>query len=711
MASLPRYGWVVLCVGLGVLAVGQAAAQGPETQVTAALSSLDAWLGDSERAQAWRTFLCSEALEQELARGPSADRKVLAQALGRYTSGKPGLELRRFVAVRQALERWLDALPPWSVADLSQLARDAKSQFRPMTDADVTRAREALAAAVAGLERLLNQGTEEDRQGWKTYLEWDQMQAQLQAGAKADWKLLQTLAAKYIEEREGLELPQFTAVRDNLRRYSDAVLFATNTKAEEFHQQYATELADRLQAYVAKPNAGDAIAIGRLVGWLDRFQQADDLVAAVRRHYWKPNFYVQLSETMLNTGISMDVDEEVSVREVIMGTTIRGQAHMEGRVTLDFVPRDEHAAIDLFLQGTTYSNNVGRNGPVKIYSTGTTWVSGRKRVMVSDTGLSSWRAQASCRTSSSINRIQADCDLVEKIAWNRARKTKSQVESIASQRAAGKAARMMDDQARDLLAQANDAFNQKFRYPLIRRGGFPQLLELRSTDNVLQVTALEAGPDQLAAPDDPPSLATAHDVAVRIHESLVGNLTQAAFGGLTLTDERMADIVEKLTGNVPDELKIGQENDPWSITFAAERPVDVTFQDSVATVCIRGKRFTRGDQEVRDNIEISTAYRLEKTPTGSRMTRVSDVNIEYVGKKQLTVAQVTMKTFLKKKFENLFKPQTESDGVELPGRWGKPGKLRLDQLICDDGWLALGWFHPNTPAQDATAQVAVLERP
>jgi hypothetical protein len=216
-------------------------------------------------------------------------------------------------------------------------------------------------------------------------------------------------------------------------------------------------------------------------------------------------------------------------------------------------------------------------------------------------------------------------------------------------------------------------------------------LAFRTDDSGLFVTAVEAGPGDLAAPNDPPAATPQLDAAVRIHESLPGNLCQPFLGGITLTDERLAMVIEGLTGNVPEELQVRDERDPWSITFAHVRPIDVRFANSGFTVVIRGTRFTRGDQALPRPLNISAAYKVERTAKGTKFTRQGEVQVELPGTKQLSVAQVAMKSFAKKKFELLFKPVIESQGVGLPGRWTKAGKLQLAQLHCDKGWLALGW--------------------
>jgi hypothetical protein len=217
----------------------------------------------------------------------------------------------------------------------------------------------------------------------------------------------------------------------------------------------------------------------------------------------------------------------------------------------------------------------------------------------------------------------------------------------------------------------------------------------------MHVVGLRAGADQLAAPNQPPALTANHNLAIRLHESFAGNLSQAALGGVTLTDEKLVQLVEQLTGSVPEEMEITEEDDPWSITFASERPIDTRFDDQNVTISIRGKRFTRGSQELKENLQISATYKLERTAHGTKLTREGDLQIAFAGSKRLSASQIAMKTFMKKRFEDMFKTEIVSDGIELPGQFGQAGKLTVQQVHCDDGWLALGWNHPPLNARTA----------
>ncbi len=701
MRLSPQYFLAIVCaLSIFVTRTDSAAAQTATADVKLALESLHDWIGGGEKGEGWRRYLKTDELEQQLEKGSHADRLAVQAVLDRYSSDVEGLEMRRFLAVRRTLEAWLKELPPLAADQLATAAREARGNFASKGAEDVRQARQQLDSAIAELDRLMAKWVSKTRADWQDYLDWQVMKDELNA-ASPDLKKLQGISDKYFQNHEGLELPRFIAVRHALRNYADVSLFASNAKAQEYYEKYMDQLAERLDAYTQKPTAEDAVMIGQIAGWMHRFGQAPELVSAVRHYFSRPNLFVQLSEDMLRTGIETDIEEDTQAREVILGTTMYSNGTMKGRVGIDLIPSEETAALDLLLSGTIHSNNTGYNGPVTIYSTGVTTLDARKRIEVDAEGITLRSARASCRTSSRVNNIAARSQLIKTIAWNKTRQSKSRAEAIAAGRAERRVAGKMDSEVAELLAPTKEMFFEKFRYPLVRRGGFPEVFALRTTEDRLFIKALEAAPDQLAAPDEPPALTADHDVAVQVHQSLVGNLSQALLGGVTLSDERMALLSERLTGEIPEALEITQDSDPWSITFANERPLDARFDDHQLTMMIRAKRFMRRDQELKENVEVSAIYDVEKTARGTRMTRKGDVNVVFGEGKRLTVGDVAMKTFVRKKFEDLFKEKFESDGVALPGRWQAAGKMRLDQLHCDDGWLVFGWYQPPADARTA----------
>ena len=139
----------------------------------------------------------------------------------------------------------------------------------------------------------------------------------------------------------------------------------------------------------------------------------------------------------------------------------------------------EAANLRLVLSGIVHSNNVGYNRGVTIHSRGVTQVEATKDVVLTATGFDAAGANAQCATSSTIDGISARSRMIERIAWKRAMRSKGAAEQIASHHAEQRVAAQMDDRADKLLAQARDQYHEHFRNPLLRRGEFPQEMDLR----------------------------------------------------------------------------------------------------------------------------------------------------------------------------------------------------------------------------------------
>jgi hypothetical protein len=372
---------------------------------------------------------------------------------------------------------------------------------------------------------------------------------------------------------------------------------------------------------------------------------------------------------------------------------------------VQLAPAADSAALDIRLAGQAVSRNVGYNRGVTIYTSGVTQIAASKRIHVTADGIASDPAQAWCTTNTTINGIEHRSCLVRKLAARRADKTKPRAEAIASRRAEGRVERRFDGQALELLGKAEDGFTNRFRLPLLRRGEFPRELAFDTTGDQLDVHMLQVANAQVAAPSDPPPLESGADMSVRLHETFVSNFSRAMIGGVTLTDERVAQLVKDLTGNVPDELVISPDKEPWSITFSATDPVSTQFTDKTVRFAIRGRRFTQGDNVIQSTIELSATYSLERTPAGVRLTRQGDVNVDYVLQRgTLSPAQIALRTLMRRKFESLFTPEITTEGLKLPGRWEKAGRLKLRQMDVSSGWVVLAWGIPAATTHLADAR-------
>ena len=466
------YFFVAVAIAAGLLISRDARAEGSQARAEQRLRELHSWLDGSEFGPAWRSFLKSDLLAAELAAGADADPRIVSEVLEQYSSAAAGLDRRRFVAVRDALQDWLTNLTQTDLADLPQLAREAKEHFRPANEKELNRKKAALETSTQQLDRVLTRAGATKRRGWQKYLQWESLQTALTADTP-DLRALRLIELKFFALHKGLELVPFDSVRQRLRSYTNALIVA-DPRTAEFYQRQLDALATHLQDYADQPDSKTALGIGRILGWLESAGQARWVVSGVRGQFWRPNLHAHVSQRLIAAGFQEEVVDTRPINEFIMGTSITGEATTVARISVDFIPSANRAAFDFKLSGVARSKNVGVHGPVAVYSSGTSRIAGSTRIFVDETGFSALPAAAHVTTSTSIDGVAARFRFNENIAWRKAHQQKGTAEAIGSSRTEDRLRVQMNGQVDEILAKLNNTFVEKFRKPLLRKDHFPQ---------------------------------------------------------------------------------------------------------------------------------------------------------------------------------------------------------------------------------------------
>jgi hypothetical protein len=501
------------------------------------------------------------------------------------------------------------------------------------------------------------------------------------------------VAGRYFSGQPGLELSPFVELREALLAYRWLLMAHADA---DIQQRLAEQLAALRKAL---QEAGERPAAAEIAARLDRLEQlgqAPELINRIRSRYARPNLYASVSAEMIANRFNDAVSQTTPVCETILGVPIRGTAYTAGTLSARLIPCDETALIEIVMNGTTTSDTVGYRPPVKIYSDGVTQVFACKRLFIDDIGVRADPAYASCSTNTRIKCIgtskRLGSQMIQRIAWKRAHAQKPQAERIAERLAERRVARQIDQQALDVIASGNGRLESKVRRPLRRRNLYPRRLRLWTTKQRLYLNALQGRRVQLAAATTPPD-SPESGMVVQAHESFFQNTALTAIGGVLITDVRAQELVKEVTGEVPEQLQIKPDEDPWSITFDHIQPLTLGFDRDQVTISLRGRQFTRGGQVLRQVIQIAATYRIETVGGRVRLTRQGDIDVSYPGREneRLSLQDLGNKTFMAGKFEGLFKPEISGEGLELPERWQRLGDLSLDFVAAQDGWLSLGW--------------------
>jgi hypothetical protein len=447
--------------------------------------------------------------------------------------------------------------------------------------------------------------------------------------------------------------------------------------------------------------------ISESVRWLEAARQAPALVEAIQLHFVQPNLFAEASVEVVGAGIAEPVDDTMPVRDCILGTDIYGTAHTVGQISSGLSPHPALGVLDAIFYGSTTSENVGYNGPVTIFSTGTTSLAARKRIWIDASGLSCHPATANAVTDVDIYDIQSRKGrrLVERMAWKRACKQLGEAECIASRHAEQRLNERIDQRASEPLQRANQAYVDKFQRPFTERKLFPQEVRFSTAERAISVLGLQAGGGKLAAPGEPPPVIEGSDMSLRVHESMINNLAFDALAGRTVYEEKLQAAAVDMLGRLPEKMKGDEDGKPWAITFASRQPISVSFSDDGFKITIRGVKYYKGT-DAYPAMDVSAAYKIERSPAGFKAVRQGDIRVlppDLAPGQQLDARRQVIRTLLEKRFAKVFDPEFLGEGLELPGKWKAAGKLQPIQVVARDGWLVIAWKRPVAGSKLAVA--------
>lgn len=709
-----RHTGVAVWLSLAVLLVACPSlnADSAADRLRAVTDQLEQWLATSPNGAGWRTFLQTERLRAEVAKGSQADPRTVWELLGKFCGNTPGLEVAEFYKVRRAIEDWLAELPPPPVDRLGEEIALAKNVFVPRTANDTAEAKASLLAAARRLdERLKREGA--NGEAWRKFVRLDQMLAELGKDAP-DLRALDDLYDLYESGREGLRLTWFADVREGLRAFLSTSRAVGDPKVKEWHQKALDELEGLVDKYRSKPSSELAAEINAQLAWLQLAGQPRRVVLAVQNAFSYPNLFIHISAPVVGAGMAGPVSDTSPISDNIMGTSIQGTSTTNGQITVHLVPTAHLGVIDLVFQAVIHANSVGYNGPVQIHSSSVSQVASRKRLLLDPMHAVTMPAATNAVTSSTIHNITGSSRAVS-TAWSQANQQKPQAEQAAARRAEERTNQRMDQRTDEGIARMNAQYAGRYRDPLLDRGLFPRMAKVSTTSDFLVVTALEGRITELAAPDAPLAPKEPADLVLQIHESTIHNGLGSAFAGMIMEEHRFLATLEQMLGEVPERFKREKDDKspPWALTYAAEQPISVRFQDGSIKITLRGQKYVRGDSEFPE-MNVTALYKPQKAQDKIKLVRQGPLEIvppDFVpgGGDALSGRAQVLKTLLEKRFNRIFEPEIVPEPITFSGNWKRAGQLGMVECQASGGWLVVGWRRipgteqPAEPPQPAPA--------
>lgn len=607
------------------------------------------------------TVLAQDAVAQD------ADAPAVIQAAPSAVVAKPAPDSPQL--------RWLPKI------------QSAQEKLNAETFPSSKAAREQLDAAISSFENYLDR-TPENRDNWKQFLGWSSLKEELAKEQPNQDTLLQ-LEKRFRQNFNGLELSPFTSVRDAIKNYLIALRFGTDqAKSVEILRNRLAQLADLVQnADLSKDNNARREA-ALTVSYLDQANQIPELVHEIHGAFSRPNARVLLSADYVHNKFGRGVCEPNPVCEEILGTRIFGNSILSGAVTPRLIPSSSQAMVRLQLNGDFSSNNIGYNRGVKLYTTGSAFVSAGETIALGPNGLMALGdTHTDANLTTNIHAIDAKLKIIEKVAAKVAAKQKPQADAIAEGRMENRIRTQFHDQLVTQLAESNQKIGNPSIVELVRLGLDKPMRTSWSSDHYLAMLWKVQQDVQLAAPSACPHVVPTTGIALQIHESAIVNLLDPVLAGRILNSEE-SEMYRMQFGELAEGAVRRDNDEPWAITMAGNNPIEVQFEDSKIIFRIRTTKLDRGDQALEQFATIEASYTPVLVDGALQLVRDGDVRIEFSGKQQRGVRAVSLRSFLKKKFDDVFKAELLDKPLRIDEKLPADLKgLKLAEIVVDEGWL------------------------
>lgn len=553
-------------------------------------------------------------------------------------------------------------------------------------------ARAKLLVAIADLESFVSIGTQRG-DAWSEFLRLETLKEEL-AKDKPAVSVLVDLEMNMRQNYLGLEYSQFLAVREGIVDVVRALKYGGDPdRTLQVLDARMEALIEKLNEPVDGADSSRRSAVGLVATYLHESQQVPWAVSQMREKFNVPNVQIYVRESFVNHMLGRPIARPSPVNECILGTRVLGRACLRGGVAVDLLPRTDGVCLVLNMSATMSSNNTGYNRGVVLHSTGTSPVLASKQVLMTPTGISSFPSTVSTSLRTQINSIDHRLRLVRRIARKKAAEQKPQADAIAEGRLRNRIRSQYDEQVDQQLGEANVRITslQRKPRPEVLRLGIPRpRWAVYSTNdsaagNVTQAASFQLSasrPSQIERPDD-------SGIVVQAHQSVAVNTLGVVLGGRTIRSADLDDFAQQFLGRVPEGIQAEADGEAWSISMASFHPIELEFDQNQVTFTLRISKMTRGDQTLADPAIISATYVPSCDQNVLTLTRQGEVSINFA-RISRGLRAVTLRSFLKAKFDDVFKQEIVTEEIDLTAQMPNAPELEINSIQMADGWLQVG---------------------
>lgn len=499
--------------------------------------------------------------------------------------------------------------------------------------------------------------------------------------------------------------PYFVSAASSYEHFVRTYVYGTSDNLQEEYLGKLGELEEQL-ARLGGPDSRDASGkIGDLLRWLENTSQGSDLAMAIRLRYSQPNAIVTVSAPLINEIAGQDINDASPVRQQALGRLVRGNQTTVGKVSIDLVhdPNQIHASIHL-LGSVAIGSYIEQSG-VQVFTESCGEIEARRSIFANLGGLYADAPYLAANFRAGFLGTSSRLRIVDRIASKQFAKVRTEAEGTAARQAEEQLSGQFLDRTNEPIQNGQKELATALKKGLDKSNLFPNVYLFSTFDRIVAV-ARKDSISTLAADSQPADFGVNPQISVRVHESMLTNFLEKTFAGKKFTDKELAEQISEMLGSEPKGLagKSGddqEEAEPFSITFANIRPIQIEFEDQGIAVVVSGRRFSQGDNDIREGLKIILRFRIKSENGKLKLTRNGNVDFAYPPGANRTPKLVTFRSFLNDRLnKDLEDSDTDTDlpdnllpidKVEILQDSPIAQRLQLLQFRSENGWLYIGW--------------------
>lgn len=499
--------------------------------------------------------------------------------------------------------------------------------------------------------------------------------------------------------------PYFVSAASAYEHFVRTYVYGTSDNLQEEYLGKLGELEEQL-ARMGGPDSRDASGkIGDLLRWLENTSQGTELAMAIRLRYSQPNAFVTISAQFINEIAGQDINDASPVRQQALGRLVRGNQTTVGKVSIDLVhdPNQIHASIHL-LGNVAIGSYIEQSG-VQVFTQSCGEIEARRSIFANLGGLYAGAPYLAANFRADFLGTSSRLRLVDRIASKKFDKVRTEAEGTAARQAEEQLSEQFSERTNEPIKNGQVEVAKALKNGLDKSNLFPNVYLYSTFDRVFAV-ARKDSISTLAADSQPADFGVNPQISVRVHESMLTNFLDKTFAGKKFTDKELADQIAEMLGSQPKGLagKSGddqEEAEPFSITFANIRPIQIEFENQGIAVVVSGRRFSQGDNDIREGLKIILRFRIKSENGKLKLTRNGNVDFAYPPEANRTPKLVAFRSFLNDRLnKDLEGSDTDTDlpdnllpidEVEMLQDSPIAKRLQLLQFRSENGWLYIGW--------------------